>query len=355
VKPFTVANAQIQGERDNQEDSFGFSKFSEEGFISHGGYLAVIADGMGGLEYGSDSSYQAVQAFLDAYARKEKSESISAALQRAAESANKVVLQLARKLNGINKMGTTLAAAVIHGDRLHWISFGDSRIYLFQRDGFLHQLTVDQTLRQSLEARVQTGEISSEDADKHPKAHALTNYIGIESLADGSSSPQDGIQLHEDEWLILCSDGLSGTLTSDEIIAEIRGSAERAVSTLVQKVAEKKQTNQDNCTILVFRFNHHIKLSNFYSLLKPVSISILALLFLLMVIGAIMIWGKLSIETSTTPQTKPLRENAAQSTSNSSSQDEDLQQLNDTDIQKDTSVDPYNITQQPNLRGTFLN
>jgi len=289
--PFTVANEQFQGMRENQEDSFRFSQFDDEGFISHGGYLSVIADGMGGLDLGSDASQTAVFSFTNAYLQKKVDESIPEALRRSVNTANKRVLQLSRKLGAVNRMGTTLAAAVVYKNRLYWVSVGDSRIYLVRRDGFLHQLTVDQTLRESLELRVKSGEITSEEADSHPKAHALTNFIGNESLSEPSSSPSEGLKLRSDDWLILCSDGLTGTLSNEEISYEIRGSAKRAAEGLIQRTKGKNQPEQDNCSVLVLRFNNTINATHLCPLSEKLKANVLLLvvcIIMILILGGVL-------------------------------------------------------------------
>ncbi len=73
-------NEQHQCSRKEQQDSFGFSDITDSEFVSHGGFLAVVADGMGGMEYGREASAVAVNVFFSAYRNKVPSESIPMAL-----------------------------------------------------------------------------------------------------------------------------------------------------------------------------------------------------------------------------------------------------------------------------------
>lgn len=256
-----VANSQYQGLRDYQEDTFGFSLFKNHEFVSHGGHVAVIADGMGGLEYGADASHIAVQTFLNAYQKKTSKESIPKALQRSAEIANKKVFEFAKKYKAIGRTGTTLVVAVIYEDRLMWVSFGDSRLYLCQKDQNITLLTDDQSYFNAvLKEQVRLGEISEDEATNHPKANALTNYLGRESLLPPSLSPDEGIQLKDGDWLVLCSDGLNQALSDTEIVSEIQDSAERSAFQLIQEVKNKKLSYQDNTTVLVVQFTNTLKI-----------------------------------------------------------------------------------------------
>ena len=49
---FLAANAQHIGARHSQQDSFGFADPDDQEFIAHAGFLAIVCDGMGGMEYG---------------------------------------------------------------------------------------------------------------------------------------------------------------------------------------------------------------------------------------------------------------------------------------------------------------
>src|SRR5690242_21476088 len=93
---YLPGNAQHIGARQSQQDSFGFGDPDDQAFIAHGGFLAIVCDGMGGMEHGDAASRTAVKAFLEAYARKTPQESIPAALERSVHEANESVVELAR-------------------------------------------------------------------------------------------------------------------------------------------------------------------------------------------------------------------------------------------------------------------
>ncbi len=146
---FSAGNAQHIGAREQQQDAFGFSDPEESAFVAHGGFLGLVADGVGGLTQGAEASQAAVRTFLQAYRSKTAAESIPNALLRSLREANTAVLRVAREPSA-EGAGTTLAAAVLHEHSLYWISAGDSRIYLLH-GGKLTRVTTDHTYARQLD------------------------------------------------------------------------------------------------------------------------------------------------------------------------------------------------------------
>jgi serine/threonine protein phosphatase PrpC len=246
--PVRPGNAQHIGRRDSQQDAFGFSSLTDHQFARHAGYLAVLADGMGGMQNGVWASTEAVRMFLGAYRAKIAQEPVAAALHRAALSANDLVHAEAVRLNLVERMGSTLVAAVILGTEMHWINIGDSRVYLFD-GGQLFRLSTDHNFSEVLHERVARGEMAASEAMAHPLRNALTSYVGRESpQLDGSSQ---SLKLHPGAWVLLCSDGLSGVLSEPEIARELHGAPQDACERLIGAVTARQLPHQDNTTIVV--------------------------------------------------------------------------------------------------------
>lgn len=245
------AQAQHVGRRSSQQDAFGFSPLADEAFAAHGGHLAVLADGMGGLRHGLWSATQAVQAFIHAYQAKTADEPPAAALQRALQAANAVVHGEAVRRDLVDRMGTTLAAAVVRGLELHWLNVGDSRIYLAE-DGHLLCLSTDHRFAEVLVQRVHRGELSAGEALGHPLREALTSYLGRpEPLQQAASDAP--VQLRPGAWVLLCSDGLTQALDDEAIAAQLHGSAQAACERLLQAALARGLPDQDNLTAVLLR------------------------------------------------------------------------------------------------------
>jgi protein phosphatase len=247
--PLERGQAQDQGQRESQQDAFGFSATDDAAFVAHGGQLAVLADGMGGMRNGLWAASHAVQAFIEAYQRKHPDEAIAAALQRALQAANAVVHDEAERLGSVDRMGTTLAAAVVHQLELHWLNVGDSRVYLAE-GGHLMRLSTDHSFAEMLRLRVHRGELSAGEALGHPLRHALTSYLGRpEPIAHAASGA--AVQLRPGAWVLLCSDGLTQALDDEQISAGLHGSAQQACERLLAAALARQMPDQDNTSVVV--------------------------------------------------------------------------------------------------------
>jgi len=242
------ANAQHVGSRADQQDSFGFSDPGDSAFARHGGLVAVMCDGMGGLAHGRAASSLAVGTFLNAYAAKTEQEPVTAALERAARQANAAVYEGALRVDAEGNMGTTLVAAAIRESLLDWVSVGDSALYLY-RDGSLRLLTTAHVYGQDLDQQAAQGQITTEEAIHHPDREALTSYVGGEQirLFDLSATP---VELRPGDRVVLSSDGLFRALNDEEIAAELPAAPQQACDTLIRKTLAKQWEHQDNVTVL---------------------------------------------------------------------------------------------------------
>jgi serine/threonine protein phosphatase PrpC len=187
------------------------------------GHLIVVADGMGGAAAGERASALAVESvesfvqntlqwFLHLGGRDEHV--LLSELREGLERADRTLIERAQNNPALRGMGTTLTMAYCVGPELFIVHAGDSRAYLF-RDGELDQLTNDHTLVQAL---VDDGVISSEQARRHARRHVVTNVIG---------GPRPGVfvEIHklvarDGDRLLFCSDGLTEPV-DDATIAEV--------------------------------------------------------------------------------------------------------------------------------------
>ncbi|MCP4663643.1 MAG: serine/threonine-protein phosphatase [bacterium] len=246
---YLPGNAQHIGERASQQDAFGFSDSNDAAFVKHGGMIAVVADGMGGMAHGQAAGQIATRSFLNAYAAKSPAESIPEALERALHAANGAVLELASRAGVVGEMGTTLVAVALHDEGLYLISVGDSAAFLL-RQGRLYSLVASHTHGANLDQDVAAGRISEEEAAQDPERHALTSFLGMEELVDFDASVRP-MALQPGDRILVCSDGLSKALDERQITANLMGDPQAVAERLVERVLSLRRPDQDNVTALI--------------------------------------------------------------------------------------------------------
>src|SRR5262249_6585318 len=95
-------------------------------------------------------------------------------LRQSLQLADRAIVERAQGNPSLFGMGTTLTMAYSVANDLYIVHAGDSRAYLF-RDGQFEQITTDHTVVQAL---VDAGMISAEEARRHIRRHVVTNVLG---------------------------------------------------------------------------------------------------------------------------------------------------------------------------------
>jgi protein phosphatase len=274
-------NAQHIGSRKEQQDDFGFSDLDNVTFVNHGGVLAVIADGMGGLARGREASLIAKQTMLQEYDRKSEKKTIPQALIRALSVANAAVVEMAR-LSGLEgQTGSTLTAAVIKDDELYWVSVGDSRLYLYHQ-GEMTQLTTDHDYARELAREAALGNISQEEAATHPQRQALTSYLGLPFLSEIDRN-EEPVILEAGDRILLCSDGLYKTIPADEIVKFLDRDPQPGAEALIEATLARGKTNQDNVTVAILACEPDLEIGSFSYLLSFIDLYSKLILIILMI------------------------------------------------------------------------
>ena len=249
---FLPGNAQHIGARSSQQDSFGFGDPDDEVFLAHGGFVAVVCDGMGGMEHGDLASRTAVRSFLDAYGRKNPAESIPAALERSVREANEQVVEMAHELGAASSVGTTLVAAVLANSgrekAMYFISVGDSGLFHVS-NGQIQTVNRPHIFANLLDSAVSRGAMSKEQALLHPERESLTSFIGVEVLEEIDQN-LDPWPMSDGDSILLASDGLFKTLMTEEILGSLIGPPQQWPDALVARTLERKYEYQDNVTVL---------------------------------------------------------------------------------------------------------
>ncbi len=244
--------------------------------------LFAVADGMGGHEAGEIASSIAVNTLANAAPQHADAQ----ALGQAIESANLAVIQAADEGLGKPGMGTTCTAALIEDNKLALAHVGDSRAYLLHK-GTLTRITHDHSFVEEL---VESGEITADEARKHPNRSIITRALGSDK---NMYADHFDLSVEAGERLLLCSDGLSGML-SDKEIEDIMVSSpgpDECVHSLVE--AALRAGGYDNVTAVVVEVeNDGVQQKNTRHTLRNIALWIASVLIALLVVsGGIMLYA----------------------------------------------------------------
>lgn len=246
-----VGNAQNIGQRENQQDAFAISDIGNTALCAEKGVFAVVADGMGGLANGAEISNLVATGLLEYFEQSPAGLKTPLLLQKMLFHVNSLANDyLAAR--GSAKSGTTVAAAVIKNGELFWISVGDSRLYLY-REKKLWILNSPHNLATELDNQVLRGELSKYEAMENSQRHALTSYIGIGNLTEYDANIHP-FRLQPSDKILLCSDGVFGTVTDAEIASVLSFPPHQAAGEIEKLVLEKRKKFQDNLTVVILEY-----------------------------------------------------------------------------------------------------
>ncbi|WP_026523336.1 PP2C family protein-serine/threonine phosphatase [Butyrivibrio sp. MB2005] len=246
--PAIITTVHGVGSRPAQQDSFGISDVENPENITKKGILAIVADGMGGLEDGDRVSQLVVVKMLQGFDQATGDENPADLLLSLLDSANDAVnRELGSERQG--QCGSTLVSVLVKKDKLYFISVGDSHIYLY-RSGTLKQLNRDHNYAAELDEMVRNGEMSIEEAMTNPKRAALTSYIGMGDLelVDQNSNP---ILLKQHDRILLMSDGVYGTLGDENICHAMDVPLKESGQMINEMIRAENKQNQDNYTCIL--------------------------------------------------------------------------------------------------------
>ncbi|MCA9916978.1 MAG: serine/threonine-protein phosphatase [Anaerolineales bacterium] len=243
---FAATEAKHPGKADNQDAVLATTGRTNSG-LSYG--LFVVADGVGGLKDGSrasqtvvntmamhfDSIWPVITAVSDQTIKRLRQQ-----LKKAIIEANDAIQALTTTEK--DRMASTITCAIVLNHALIVANAGDSRTYLF-RQKQLEQITQDHSLVAWL---VQQEHITAEQALTHQYRNVLTNALGA------SDNPQVDLftqRLFPGDWVMLCSDGVWGTLTDEQLREhlETQDSPEQIASGIMKAA----QDHTDDLTVIL--------------------------------------------------------------------------------------------------------
>lgn len=235
-------------ERTQNEDNYCYAEPDDDGEITRRGRLVVVADGMGGYEGGQIASGLAVEAVRSTFLTT-SAQNPTDALVAAYQSAHAAIQDFVLDHPELKGMGTTCTAAVLCNGDLVYGQVGDSRLYLI-RDSTITRVTHDQSYVQQM---IDDGLLTPEDAKTHPNRNVLTSALGSDSgvKADFAQAP---IPLQPGDILLLCTDGLHGLVSDDEMLAITSENSPFDACRMLVDLA-KQRGGHDNITVQIVRID----------------------------------------------------------------------------------------------------
>jgi PPM family protein phosphatase len=207
----------------------------------------ALADGMGGENCGEVAAELAVNT-VAAYLRGALRPDLAAdQIMTAIQAANRRVFETSRNGSGCMEMGCTLLVVNVTGKIATIGAVGDSRVY-FYRSGTLSRVTRDDSIVAKL---LDAGEISPEEADKHPLRNMLTQAVGKTERV----VPQiHQVQLIDGDRLMLSSDGLHGVISHDSMCDILRSSddVDDAVRRLIAEGRKRGAPDNLSCVLIEY-------------------------------------------------------------------------------------------------------
>lgn len=245
---YQVGNMQNQGGREYQEDSFCFVNATDVTEIKTQGLLALLADGMGGLEDGKAVSETALQLLREEFLAMDRggnlAEQLMTAVRRTDES-------LFYRFSG--RGGTTLVACLIYREKLWFACVGDSYLYL-QREGELTRLNAEQNQCHTQYAeQIVQGNLDPRAANEADGAQRLSEFMGSGQIGEMDASRRPLI-LRAGDQLLLCSDGVGGVLNQQELCDCLaKPTPMQACQEIEREIVCRNRAYQDNFTAMVIR------------------------------------------------------------------------------------------------------
>lgn len=234
-----LANLQGVGSREEQQDAFGISRMDR---YEEDGLLAVLCDGMGGMAEGGMIAAETASQLVGIFPWTDDSDVPGWVYQRSA--------RVYQQFRGHG--GTTLVAALLKENRLSFWCVGDSDLFLL-RENKLYGLNARQEFKNDLILRTLDGAFPVEEAFQDPQAGALSEYIGKEDVTcDYTRMP---FLLQPEDALLLCSDGVSDTLTLKQIREAMALSSQACCDKLEEEILAAGKPGQDNYTAIAMKYH----------------------------------------------------------------------------------------------------
>ena len=240
----TASTGIHKGDRDYQQDQVALLSHARV----NGCILGVVADGMGGRSGGRKASDQVMLTSRQLFERFDPLMDNGATLLKQIVQEAHMVIRLTAISSEQEPHSTIAAFLIMPSGECHWAHAGDSRIYHFNA-GKMQRRTQDHSYVQAL---VDRGEITEEDANRHPKSNILLGCLGTDR------DPPTGLHrvsaLHPGDVFMACSDGLWHYFQENELGAVLAALPPReATEFLIDKARMRAKGGGDNLSLVVVK------------------------------------------------------------------------------------------------------
>ncbi len=247
---FELSVISVIGDREEQQDNVGYEIKPDEG-------LVVICDGMGGHNGGKLASSIAVDSLIKRYLEMYPAHNMHNIIIDSIKNIDHKIATLTDNSGKSMQAGSTIVTVLISGHSLHWVSVGDSRIYLFRNDELV-QATEDHIYQSVLDAKKERGMIDDlEYQTQSRQGEALISFLGVNDLPliDTNDHP---FTLMKDDKILLMSDGLYKLVSHDEILRILSNfsnieDALKALDIKAKKAAKNQNAKRDNMTVALIK------------------------------------------------------------------------------------------------------
>ena len=213
--------------------------------------LFIVADGMGGHRAGEVASKDAVDSVVkhitdnfENYVN--ENVNLLKLLKESILRANHIIYEKSLTDVSLDGMGTTLAAVLIHNNKLYIGHVGDSRVYVVRRNN-IYQLTRDHSYVEHL---VENGTITRDQAASHPQRNIITRALGCEEIVEIDVSIRKFFDI---DTFIMCSDGLTNYITDEQIMRKVQSSD--SCQQIAEELVEMANSagGSDNITVVIIK------------------------------------------------------------------------------------------------------
>ncbi len=205
--------------------------------------IYMVLDGIGGANSGEVASRTAAEKVIEYYKDHiDDMANIEDVLKMAVKYANRCVYEMNKQNKTYKDMGTTISLLYVDGNDGYHISIGDTRIYEVLEDR-IEQITEDDTY---VNALVKDNIISKEEAKTHPERHVLLRALGVTKSINFEVNKLENMY---GRCFLLCTDGLTGANSDEEIFDVIKSSEKDKICTKLINLANDKG-GHDNTTVM---------------------------------------------------------------------------------------------------------